>query len=243
MSKRPWFAFYTGDFERKTKHLSAHSTGAYVRLMISYWDNNGHLIYDPPGLCRIMGIDRRRFAATWGDVKHFFVSSKLEVGDTLLLPRMQEELEKTIAISKAKAVSGKRGGQASAVANTQAKPHTLTHTLTKTKKEQGKPRKKRATSLTDKWVLPDDYRDYCKTKRPDLNPDVVAENFHEYYLSHGKAMVDWKMTWQRWVRKEHGVKKAGYEKPDVQSQSFKKFDPDAKVEIAPGVHPYEEQSA
>lgn len=77
--------------------------------------------------------------------------------------------------------------------------------------EREKPqRKKRATSLTAEWMLPDDYREYCKSKRPDLCPDATAENFLDYYLSHGKPMVDWKRTWQRWVRNEHGTsRKAG----------------------------------
>ena len=83
---------------------------------------------------------------------------------------------------------------------------TYLETETETEREREKPqRKKRATSLTADWKLPDDYREYCKNKRPELDPDLVAENFKDYHLGHGKRMVDWKRTWQRWVRNEHGT--------------------------------------
>ena len=82
--------------------------------------------------------------------------------------------------------------------------HSHTHSTVK-EKSRGKTHKKRASQLTANWKLPDDYRDYCKTKRPDLCPDATAENFKDYHLGHGKPMVDWKATWRNWVRREHGT--------------------------------------
>ena len=76
--------------------------------------------------------------------------------------------------------------------------------IDKDKKKEQRARKRRTTLPWD-WIMPDDYREYCKTKRPELDADLVAENFLDYYLSHGKLMVDWKRTWQRWVRNEHGT--------------------------------------
>ena len=214
MSKLPWFAWYPADFERKTGHLSNEVVGAYVRLMNHYWSNNGQINFDPADLCRIMRTERRRFNHIWRYLNTFFVLQSGEDGDTLLLPRLQEELEKAIEISKTKAESGRKGGLASAEAK---KKHTLTHThITYNNKEKSRekqPRKKRASQLTDDWKLPDDYREYCTTKRPELNPDDVAENFLDYYLSVGKAMVDWKRTWQRWVRNERASNKVSNKIP------------------------------
>jgi hypothetical protein len=80
---------------------------------------------------------------------------------------------------------------------------------TETEERESKPRK-RSTQLPDNWTLPEDYKEYCQTKRPELKPEVVAENFKDYHLSVGKPMADWKRTWQRWVRNEHGTtRKAG----------------------------------
>jgi uncharacterized protein YdaU (DUF1376 family) len=53
--------------------------------------------------------------------------------------------------------------------------------------------------------LPDEWRSYCKTARPDLNPDRVFENFFDYWTAKpGKEGVkaDWAATWRMWVRKE-----------------------------------------
>lgn len=61
------------------------------------------------------------------------------------------------------------------------------------------------TRLSHDWTLPEAWRAYCVDKRPDLDPDAVAENFRDFWL--GKAgkdgrKADWLVTWQRWVRNE-----------------------------------------
>jgi len=51
-------------------------------------------------------------------------------------------------------------------------------------------------------TLPDDWLLYCKTKRPDLDPQTTFESFSDYHIGRGNLMADWKRTWQRWVREE-----------------------------------------
>jgi anti-sigma factor RsiW len=60
---------------------------------------------------------------------------------------------------------------------------------------------KRKTSLKVE-TLPDSWRAYCEDKRPDLEPESVFTNFADFYLSHGRTMLNWDRTWQRWVRNE-----------------------------------------
>ena len=76
-----------------------------------------------------------------------------------------------------------------------------TETETETEKRESKPRKR---ALPADLELAKDWQEYCKEKRPELNPEVVFENFKDYYISEGKLMADWKRTWQRWVRNERG---------------------------------------
>jgi hypothetical protein len=52
-------------------------------------------------------------------------------------------------------------------------------------------------SVTD---LPDDWTEYCIQRRPDLKPHEVFEDFCDYWIGRGETMVDWKRTWQTWVR-------------------------------------------
>lgn len=65
----------------------------------------------------------------------------------------------------------------------------------------------RKTQLHEK-TLPQEWQTYCKTKRPELNPETVFENFSDFYLGHGRAMKDWTRTWQRWVRNERAYAKS-----------------------------------
>jgi hypothetical protein len=86
-------------------------------------------------------------------------------------------------------------------------------TKTAVKKVLGKT--KRKTSLKADWILPDDYREYCVKKRPELNPEDTAEDFKEFYISHGRTMANWKMTWQRWVRNERRGKHGNTNQPET----------------------------
>jgi hypothetical protein len=53
----------------------------------------------------------------------------------------------------------------------------------------------------------DEQIEYCKTKRPDLQWQQVAENFRDYWISapgvKGRK-ADWSATWRTWVRNEKG---------------------------------------
>ena len=80
---------------------------------------------------------------------------------------------------------------------------TETETETETEKRESK---KRKSELSADLELEKDWQEYCKTKRPELNPEVVFENFKSYYISEGKLMMNWTMTWQRWVRNERPPK-------------------------------------
>jgi hypothetical protein len=52
-------------------------------------------------------------------------------------------------------------------------------------------------SLTE---LPEDWIAYCAERRPDLKPFDVWQDFEDYWKGRGETMVDWKRTWQTWVR-------------------------------------------
>lgn len=52
----PWFPLWTGIFRSKTDHLSNTEVGAYIRLLTSYWENNG-LPFNQRALSRIAKIE------------------------------------------------------------------------------------------------------------------------------------------------------------------------------------------
>lgn len=70
----------------------------------------------------------------------------------------------------------------------------------------------RATRLPKPFELPDEYRDFCRTERPDLDPDRVAAKFADFW--HGKPgaggkKLDWLATWRNWVREERAPARNG----------------------------------
>ena len=227
MSKRPWFPLYVGDILSDTMSFDSAQFGGYVKILCHYWMTETPMTKDE--MMYASGLSKNIFTKSW----HLFEQKFVMENEKYFNRRMKVEITKAIDISSIRSKAATKSNQALAPTKDPASATQLQSQLQLPKKEQVSKRKKRATQLPPDWKLPDDYRAYCKTKRTDLNPDVVAENFLDYYLSHGKPMVDWKRTWQRWVRNERGVKKAGYEKPDVQSQSFKKWDGKESEVIGP----------
>jgi hypothetical protein len=68
--------------------------------------------------------------------------------------------------------------------------------------ETKREKKARGTRLTQDFVLPEDFLEYCSIKHPHLNPHAVFEEFKDYYLSKGEVKADWGATWRNWLRKE-----------------------------------------
>lgn len=65
--------------------------------------------------------------------------------------------------------------------------------------------KARGSRLPADWALPDAWREWAKTNRPDLDPDRTADRFRDYWAAKAGASatkVDWQATWRNWVREE-----------------------------------------
>jgi hypothetical protein len=72
------------------------------------------------------------------------------------------------------------------------------------------------TRLPDDWELPNEWAEWAKAERPDLNPADVAAVFADHWRAKpGKdgRKTDWLATWRNWVRKE----RAGVQKPSAPS--------------------------
>jgi hypothetical protein len=90
----------------------------------------------------------------------------------------------------------------------QSKPqsaHTEAEAEADTERGSSRVRGARASRLPTDWTLPDDWAQWAKTERPDLDPAKTAESFADYW--HAKAgktatKADWKATWRLWVRNQ-----------------------------------------
>jgi len=69
-------------------------------------------------------------------------------------------------------------------------------------KDQGVEASPRGSRLTHE-ELPKEWRDFCQSDRPDLDPDPVFARFADYWRAQPGAKgrkSDWLATWRNWVR-------------------------------------------
>jgi uncharacterized protein YdaU (DUF1376 family) len=69
--KRPWMPLYIADYLRKTTHLGALESGAYLHLIMDYWQND-KLPDDERQLARIAKLTDREWKACRSTLQAFF---------------------------------------------------------------------------------------------------------------------------------------------------------------------------
>lgn len=94
MSDRPWMPLYTGDYLRDTRRLSLAEHGAYLLLIMAYWDTGKPLPDDDRVLARIVGTTATEWAMLRPAMYPFFV---VEDG-VWRHKRIDQELARTTAI-------------------------------------------------------------------------------------------------------------------------------------------------
>lgn len=65
----------------------------------------------------------------------------------------------------------------------------------------------RASRLPKDWYPSEEEATFCRTERPDLNVQQVANEFRDYWTARpGKdgTKLDWTATWRNWVRRQRG---------------------------------------
>ena len=98
MSKKPWMPLYIGDYLRKTTHLDATGSGAYLHLIMHYWDH-GSLPNDDGKLARIAKLTPRQYAKLRPSLTPFFQPGWRH-------QRIDEELQRFGSISEKRSRAG-----------------------------------------------------------------------------------------------------------------------------------------
>ncbi|WP_052469433.1 YdaU family protein [Pseudomonas massiliensis] len=72
------------------------------------------------------------------------------------------------------------------------------------------PKASKGSRLAKGWTLPEDWRDWALTNRPDLGPSGIAleaDKFRDHWLAATgtkATKADWLATWRNWVRNANG---------------------------------------
>lgn len=77
--------------------------------------------------------------------------------------------------------------------------------LEEIRKEKNRKDNIRGSRLAADWIAPIEFIEFCQTERPDLNPEYVANEFKDYWISipgSKGCKTDWLATWRNWVRRQ-----------------------------------------
>jgi hypothetical protein len=88
--------------------------------------------------------------------------------------------------------------------NGDGRTRNVTQAEAEAERGENAPARSRGSRLT-LTALPDDWREFCRSERPDLDPDRTFAKFCDYWC--GKPGTsgrksDWPATWRNWVRDE-----------------------------------------
>ena len=206
------FQFHLGDYYSHTSHLSLTEDLAYRRLIDFYY------LHETPPTGRADQIARlirmpKEVAAVEQVLNEFFCQEMSDSGDNSLIvwrhKRCDVEIEKFQSFKESgrkgaamrwakgangEAIGGASGGHENP--NSNHKPVTNNH-------KPIKERAARGTRMLPNFEMPDEWFDFCKQHRPELNPNDVFESFRDYWVAmpgQKGAKADWMATWRNWVR-------------------------------------------
>ncbi len=103
---RAWMPLYVADYLADTGHLSTAEHGAYLLLIMHYWQNEG-LPVDDTKLARICRMSARAWAGSRETLAEFF-------GPGWSHARIDRELSSAKAAYERRAKAGQKGGNAGA---------------------------------------------------------------------------------------------------------------------------------
>lgn len=121
MSDRPWMPLNVGDYLKDTHHLTTLEHGAYLLLIMRYWEDSG-LPDNEALIARYAGLTREQWAESRDVLAAFF-------DDGWTHKRIDAELARAAEVMEKRRASGKQGGT-KRQANARQKPSETQHTDT-----------------------------------------------------------------------------------------------------------------
>lgn len=131
--------------------------------------------------------------------------------DGIRLPGFDRHCGKTAkerAQTARRVANHKSNASGNGASNANGNARTVTGALPREEKRREEGESKRASPRGERLPhveLPQDWRTFCQSERPDLDPDSVFARFADYWRAQPGAKgrkSDWSATWRNWVRDE-----------------------------------------
>jgi uncharacterized protein YdaU (DUF1376 family) len=194
---RAWMPLYVGDYLADTAHLRAAESGAYLHLIMHYWQH-GALPDEDRKLAAIARMSDAEWKRSRETMASFFDAGWRH-------GRIDDELAKANFKHDRRVEAGRRGGIASA----NAKQPSSNACSNAEASSQSQPEKKEdganaPTARARKTPLPHDFVPDRELPRSvgwsESAIDQQIERFKDSARAHKRLYADWPAAWRNWVR-------------------------------------------
>ena len=205
MSAPGWMPLHVAEYVADTTHLSTVEHGAYLLLIMHYWQNRG-LPADDAKLARICRMPVAEFTAIRDTLAEFFA-------DGWTHKRIDAELAKADEKYEKRASAGRKGGIAkSAASNATAMPEQCSTNNTDIDKEEEHPSPPSVVRSPQKSrgeFLPQDWKPCIEGQKMAVaelgSRDAAVRElakFKNYWFAKSGTdgrKRDWEATWRNWI--------------------------------------------
>jgi len=230
MSSPQYMPFYVGDYLADAAHISTLSHGAYLLLIMNYWQRGKAL----PANDRVLSGIAKLTPEQWADVKLDLADFFQEIDGCWRHKRIEQELETARdKVAKASA-AGKASAEARANARStdaeQASNHKIRVDEVRKEEEnilvgqaaQSAPAmdRRRGTMLPLDWQATPEMHSYAMDHG--VPPEAIERmdtDFREHWIGKpgaGGRKADWTLTYQTWARREGDKHRARQRDPPRQ---------------------------
>jgi uncharacterized protein YdaU (DUF1376 family) len=196
-----YFQFNIGDYQSHTAHLSDIEDLAYRRLLDWYYLHESPIPLDLNEVSR--QIRMRPHSDCIASVLNEYFS---HTSDGWIHHRANKEIAKVGEKSEKASESAKARWNKVKDANalpTQSDSNATHNTLPITHNTIVK--QNRGSRLQADFCLTDDWKEFCRAERSDLDPQKVFDGFKDYWIAKAGQQgvkLDWFATWRNWVRNQ-----------------------------------------
>jgi uncharacterized protein YdaU (DUF1376 family) len=201
-----YYKFNIADYRKDTSHLSTLEHGVYRQLIDWQYLDEKPIPLETQVVfrrLRLGSIDEQQ--ALENVLSEFFEKSD----DGYFQKRIRVEILDYQENAEKNRRNGKLGGRPS-------KTHSVSSGLSNETQSKGnqepitnnhKPisRANKGSRLSTDWILPEDWENWARQERPDLNPQKVGEQFKDFWIAKAGSTgvkLDWQATWRNWVRNQ-----------------------------------------
>jgi len=216
-----YFKFNIGDYHKKAGRLSMIEHGAYTLLLHSCYDREQFPTEEEAiKWCWARSADE--IAAVKFVLEQFFTIEdgryvQSRIAEEIATYRAKSDTNRAIALDRE---ARKRTNREPDVQDRAPNHKPITTNQEPITNNQLKEKKQRGSRF-DLVDMPDEWLDFCKQERQDIDPRKTFDAFRDYWIAQPGSKgvkADWLATWRNWVRSTRVSPNTQQAKNDRKSQ-------------------------